>query len=215
MPPYGLARISYGMSTHALSTTDPSMGLRILRNLDLIVLAVALPVFIAAELPLLGWAAATVAWVASRVRAGARRAPRRRVRRPPRGDGRPRGHAHGPPLPRGPDRARGRHRRARGRAWPPGSSRCSSSRSTSPRSSSSSRSRRRSDEDRATKVLIGLFGFFTLFVDPARDLRLRRQERRVPAAGGVPPHAVDRDRPLRHRHVDQPRGLLPLPRRRG
>ena len=61
MPPYGLARISYGMSSHALSTTDPSMGLRILRNLDLIVLAVALPVFIAAELPLLGWAAATAA----------------------------------------------------------------------------------------------------------------------------------------------------------
>ena len=67
MPPYGLARISYGMSTHALSTTDPSMGLRILRNLDLLVLIVALPVFIAADLPILGWAAATVAWVASRV----------------------------------------------------------------------------------------------------------------------------------------------------
>ena len=43
------------------------MGLRILRNLDLIVLAAALPVFVAAELPLLGWAAATFAWVASRV----------------------------------------------------------------------------------------------------------------------------------------------------
>jgi hypothetical protein len=55
------------MATHALSTTDPSTGLRILRNLDLIVLAVALPVFVAAELPLLGWAAATFAWVASRV----------------------------------------------------------------------------------------------------------------------------------------------------
>jgi hypothetical protein len=55
------------MATHALSTTDPSIGLRILRNLDLIVLAVALPVFVAAELPLLGWAAATFAWVASRV----------------------------------------------------------------------------------------------------------------------------------------------------
>jgi hypothetical protein len=67
MPPYGLARISYGMSTHALSTSDPSVGLRILRNLDLFVLALALPVFIAAELPLLGWAAAAVAWLASRV----------------------------------------------------------------------------------------------------------------------------------------------------
>ena len=38
-----------------------------MRNLDLIVLTVALPVFIAAELPLLGWAAATFAWLASRV----------------------------------------------------------------------------------------------------------------------------------------------------
>jgi hypothetical protein len=37
-----------------------------LRNLDLFVLALALPVFIAAELPLLGWAAAAVAWLASR-----------------------------------------------------------------------------------------------------------------------------------------------------
>jgi hypothetical protein len=43
------------------------MGLRLLRNLDLIVLAVALPVFVAADLPLLGWAAATLAWGASRV----------------------------------------------------------------------------------------------------------------------------------------------------
>jgi hypothetical protein len=42
------------------------MGMRILRNLDLIVLGIALPVFVAAQLPLLGWAAAAVAWVASR-----------------------------------------------------------------------------------------------------------------------------------------------------
>jgi hypothetical protein len=66
MPPYGLARISYGMSTHALSTSGPSVGLRILRNLDLLVLACALPVFIAADLPLLGWGAAAAAWLASR-----------------------------------------------------------------------------------------------------------------------------------------------------
>ena len=43
------------------------MGLRILRNLDLIVLAIALPVFLGAELPLLGWAATAAAWIASRV----------------------------------------------------------------------------------------------------------------------------------------------------
>ena len=67
MPPYRPARISYGMSTHALSTTDPSMGLRILRNLDVGVLVLALPVFIAADLPLLGWGAAALAWLASRL----------------------------------------------------------------------------------------------------------------------------------------------------
>ena len=55
------------MATHALSTTDPSIGLRILRNLDLIVLAVALPVFVVAGLPLLGYAAAAVAWLAQHV----------------------------------------------------------------------------------------------------------------------------------------------------
>ncbi len=42
------------------------MGLRVLRNLDLIVLAAALPVFVAAELPLLGYGAATAAWLAAR-----------------------------------------------------------------------------------------------------------------------------------------------------
>jgi hypothetical protein len=39
---------------------------RILRNLDLIVLALALPVFIGAGFPLLGWGAATGAWLAAR-----------------------------------------------------------------------------------------------------------------------------------------------------
>lgn len=43
------------------------MGMRILKNLDLLVLALALPVFIAADLPLLGWGATTAAWVATRV----------------------------------------------------------------------------------------------------------------------------------------------------
>ena len=42
------------------------MGLRVLRNLDLLVLALALPVFAAAGLPLLGWAATTVAWLVAR-----------------------------------------------------------------------------------------------------------------------------------------------------
>ena len=40
-----------------------SPGARLLRNLDLVVLIVALPVFIAAKLPLLGWGATTGAWL--------------------------------------------------------------------------------------------------------------------------------------------------------
>jgi hypothetical protein len=57
--------------------------MRILRNLDLLVLGVALPVWIATGLPILGWAAATGAWLLSRAlqafteRRGARSANRR------------------------------------------------------------------------------------------------------------------------------------------
>jgi hypothetical protein len=42
------------------------VGTRILRNLDLLVLGLGLPVFVAAGLPLLGWFAAAAAWLASR-----------------------------------------------------------------------------------------------------------------------------------------------------
>lgn len=42
------------------------MALRILRNVDLVVLAVAIPVWIAAGLPILGYAAAAVSWVTAR-----------------------------------------------------------------------------------------------------------------------------------------------------
>ena len=54
------------MSTHALRTSESPRSLRIARNADLIVLAIALPVWIAAGLPMLGWAATTVAWLATR-----------------------------------------------------------------------------------------------------------------------------------------------------
>ena len=54
------------MSTHALRTSDQPLGVRLLRNVDLIVLAIALPVWIAAGLPMLGWAATTVSWLATR-----------------------------------------------------------------------------------------------------------------------------------------------------
>ena len=54
------------MSTHALRTSDQSLGLRVAHAIDLIVLGVALPVFIAAGWPILGWAATTVSWLATR-----------------------------------------------------------------------------------------------------------------------------------------------------
>lgn len=49
------------MSTHALGTSEV-----VFRWLDLAVLALALPLFLAAGLPLLGWAGVTGAWVVQR-----------------------------------------------------------------------------------------------------------------------------------------------------
>jgi hypothetical protein len=54
------------MSTHALRTADVPRGLRLLRHLDLIVLVLALGIFLAAGLPLLGWGVAAAAWLAQR-----------------------------------------------------------------------------------------------------------------------------------------------------
>jgi hypothetical protein len=42
------------------------MPLRMLRYLDLAVLALSLPIFVAADLPMLGWAGAAGAWLAQR-----------------------------------------------------------------------------------------------------------------------------------------------------
>lgn len=42
------------------------LGARVVRNADLVILAIAIPVWIAAALPALGWAATTVAWLAAR-----------------------------------------------------------------------------------------------------------------------------------------------------
>jgi len=42
------------------------MPLRVLRYLDLVVLALALPLFLAAGLPLLGWAGAAFGWLVQR-----------------------------------------------------------------------------------------------------------------------------------------------------
>jgi hypothetical protein len=51
-------------SQHALRITDNPLTL--LRYLDLVVLVLALPLFVLADLPLLGYAAAAFAWLAQR-----------------------------------------------------------------------------------------------------------------------------------------------------
>jgi hypothetical protein len=53
------------LTTHALKASD-TMPLRMLRYLDLVVLAVALPIFVAAGLPLFAWAGVTAAWLLQR-----------------------------------------------------------------------------------------------------------------------------------------------------
>ena len=58
------------MTTHALetgqSTSQTGNGLKVIRYLDLLLLALALPVFLLADLPLLGYAVAAAAWLAQR-----------------------------------------------------------------------------------------------------------------------------------------------------
>ena len=58
------------MTTHALNTPtpadEPGAGLTFIRYLDLVVLAVGLPIFVVAGLPLLGYAVAAGVWLIQR-----------------------------------------------------------------------------------------------------------------------------------------------------
>ena len=63
------------MSTRATALSDQSI-LRVLRYLDLAALVVALPVFVLADLPMLGYAVAAGAWILQR---GARELVQRRA----------------------------------------------------------------------------------------------------------------------------------------
>jgi hypothetical protein len=54
------------LSTHALVTSEEPIGLRIFRVLDLVVLVLALPIFLAAGFPLLGWGVTAAAWLVQR-----------------------------------------------------------------------------------------------------------------------------------------------------
>jgi hypothetical protein len=55
------------LATHAIKTSDAPFALRAVRLLDLAVLALALPVFLAAGWPLFGWGGVTAVWLAQRV----------------------------------------------------------------------------------------------------------------------------------------------------
>ena len=80
-------RLSVGtlLATHALKTTDAPFSLRAVRLLDLAVLALALPVFIAAGWPLFAWAGVTRGLAHPARRPGADRAPRPRHHQPAHG----------------------------------------------------------------------------------------------------------------------------------
>lgn len=54
------------LATHAIKTTDAPLSLRAVRLLDLAVLALALPVFVAAGWPLFAWAGVTAVWLVQR-----------------------------------------------------------------------------------------------------------------------------------------------------
>jgi hypothetical protein len=55
------------LATHALNAPNDPFALRALKHLNLVVLALALPVFLLAGFPLLGWGAAAAAWIVQRV----------------------------------------------------------------------------------------------------------------------------------------------------
>ena len=54
------------MSTHVLGTSEAPATLRAFAYLDLAILALALPVFLVAGLPLIGYAAAAAGWLVQR-----------------------------------------------------------------------------------------------------------------------------------------------------
>src|SRR5947209_19053662 len=62
-----VSRSGSALSTHALKTSDTPAAVRLLRNVDLIVLALALVLFIAAGFPIAGWFTGAGAWIAHRL----------------------------------------------------------------------------------------------------------------------------------------------------
>src|SRR5947209_12488662 len=81
-----VSRSGSALSTHALRTSDTPVAVRLLRNVDLIALALALVLFLAAGFPIAGWLTGAGAWIAQRLvselavrRAAASDDPRTRV----------------------------------------------------------------------------------------------------------------------------------------
>ena len=58
--------VGHLLATHAIKTSDAPFALRAVRVLDLAVLALALPVFLAAGWPLFAWAGVTFVWLTQR-----------------------------------------------------------------------------------------------------------------------------------------------------
>ena len=64
----GSLRPFSALSAHAIEpSTDAPTAVRVLRNIDLAVLVIALPIFLAAGFPMLGWATATGLYLAQRL----------------------------------------------------------------------------------------------------------------------------------------------------
>jgi hypothetical protein len=65
-----ICRVSRPLTAHAVATPEGSgensLLLTLLRSLDLLVLALALPLFLIAGWPPIGWAVVTVVWIAQR-----------------------------------------------------------------------------------------------------------------------------------------------------
>ena len=62
-----VSRSGSAVSAHALRPSDTPPAVRVLRNVDLIALALALVLFLAAGFPIAGWLAGAGAWIAQRL----------------------------------------------------------------------------------------------------------------------------------------------------
>ena len=202
----------------------------LLRQLDLVLLAAALPLFLIAGWPMLGYAGRRRgAWLGDPRRRAAARPPHSgRARRAATavGDGADRGVGSDARLVIVARRLARRARRPgrRPRRGPARPRRVQHSLRHQLHHQPARRRRRRSGEGRMTawwgrrstkqKVLL-IFGVYSVGVIALRpDRRQRRQERRVPAPERVQARQLDPDPDRAARHEHQPRGPLSVPGQR-